>query len=885
MNIVSQVSIGEITKIYICNQISINLRHAIIKCIVQLNNTEITDVLLNSNIIICVNNYDFYKSVGIQMVNPIWAIQSVFSNCMLPLKFFSVNPNKFFSGKRILIVLDKNNLKDMCIAKVYSKLIKYYGGLVYIDNELKLISLFTHCICYNSKYPLIVEALNKYKYDGTNNSSNNIKNFNISDIDNFNNNELELFFCNYLNNTSLMRNEPILSSLKWLDKCFSSLKYISEDQEFNHLKSHKSSNDNDNDFININNDIDNINRKLIYFPIKKSSNYCNNIKNTNKVFESYKVIISPYILNEMSENIFEFVKIHGGTIINNDKNSIKLDNILNNSNYLIITDNLNCPIIKNIIDKGIIKNKMDIARGVNVFIFGEGVRITLVTSYYINYCLDIKCYCDSIYKSSIINSVLLSPLYHLSIDNSDISYMNGVVVSITGFIANNKLNHSIEKNNNCKNIIYSREFVKSSLTISGACYISSVVENLTTHLICQGNDSEKYIKSRKWGSIKIVNFNWLLDCISQQKKVLEDEYLIDKQYIKEKEIFAINEDNNISNIINHSSSQYDFYSTQLSIFSQSPTINVKSKNLNIKNESMILDGTNNIEESPISINNVIPSSLSPQQLNPLSQQSNLSPILLSPQLNDTLISKQSNLSSMCKKPSFIFGGGLKSEHKIYKQIIEELGGIVIWPVVPNYDNNCTHLILFELKRTEKFLCCCSEKKWILNTTYLDECKRIGKFILEEKYEINGIDNISKAGKRWRISINKPFDNMNICIIGNCSPPSDTLKKVINCGNGIVTLIPIIFELENELNNYQSALTKCNLVVIDKTSIIPEFISKYISNCINKSVSIVSPMYLIDIITKSEFPDSTSNQYRVDLCNEENLSSTKNDNNKRLRDEL
>jgi hypothetical protein len=80
---------------------------------------------------------------------------------------------------------------------------------------------------------------------------------------------------------------------------------------------------------------------------------------------------------------------------------------------MIITDNLDCPVIKYVIDKGIIQNKMDIVRGVNIFIFGE-VKITLVTSYYINYCLDINCYCDSIYKSSIINSVLLSPLYHLS---------------------------------------------------------------------------------------------------------------------------------------------------------------------------------------------------------------------------------------------------------------------------------------------------------------------------------------------------------------------------------------------------------------------------------------------------------------------------------------
>ena len=59
---------------------------------------------------------------------------------------------------------------------------------------------------------------------------------------------------------------------------------------------------------------------------------------------------------------------------------------------------------------------------------------------------------------------------------------------------------------------------------------------------------------------------------------------------------------------------------------------------------------------------------------------------------------------------FLFGGG--SDEEIFKatEIVKLLGGSVISPINSKFDDSCTHLILWDMKRTEKYLCACAAGK-------------------------------------------------------------------------------------------------------------------------------------------------------------------------------
>lgn len=65
-------------------------------------------------------------------------------------------------------------------------------------------------------------------------------------------------------------------------------------------------------------------------------------------------------------------------------------------------------------------------------------------------------------------------------------------------------------------------------------------------------------------------------------------------------------------------------------------------------------------------------------------------------------------------PVFLLGGGSHSKYRSLEQdardIISRLGGTILSPTLPY--SSCTHLILWELKRTEKYLCCCVSGKVI-----------------------------------------------------------------------------------------------------------------------------------------------------------------------------
>ena len=61
-------------------------------------------------------------------------------------------------------------------------------------------------------------------------------------------------------------------------------------------------------------------------------------------------------------------------------------------------------------------------------------------------------------------------------------------------------------------------------------------------------------------------------------------------------------------------------------------------------------------------------------------------------------------------PVFLFGGGTEEQFQQSRTMVEALGGSVVWPVENCYDPRCTHLLLWKMTRTEKYLCACAAGK-------------------------------------------------------------------------------------------------------------------------------------------------------------------------------
>ncbi|KAK7583879.1 hypothetical protein V9T40_004842 [Parthenolecanium corni] len=145
----------------------------------------------------------------------------------------------------------------------------------------------------------------------------------------------------------------------------------------------------------------------------------------------------------------------------------------------------------------------------------------------------------------------------------------------------------------------------------------------------------------------------------------------------------------------------------------------------------------------------------------------------------------------------------------YEQIIKCLGGRVLslFPTDCDESEKATHIIINELKKTEKLLCSIASGIWVLHSSYLDRCAEVKKFLPEDNFEWGNplnktlladaskdISLIARAAHRWRMTISKgglhskPFIDMNAVIIGIGVANDEvvqSLTRVVKSGGGSV----------------------------------------------------------------------------------------------------
>ncbi|KAA8549098.1 hypothetical protein F0562_000782 [Nyssa sinensis] len=140
--------------------------------------------------------------------------------------------------------------------------------------------------------------------------------------------------------------------------------------------------------------------------------------------------------------------------------------------------------------------------------------------------------------------------------------------------------------------------------------------------------------------------------------------------------------------------------------------------------------------------------------------------------------------------------GHKLQRKEFQKIIRRLKGRVCRDS-HQWSYQATHFIVPDpIRRTEKFFAAAASGRWILKTDYLTSSNQEGSFLAEEPYEWhkNGLNEDGainlEAPRKWRLLRERTghgaFYGMRIVIYGECiAPPLDTLKRVVNAGDGII----------------------------------------------------------------------------------------------------
>ena len=126
-------------------------------------------------------------------------------------------------------------------------------------------------------------------------------------------------------------------------------------------------------------------------------------------------------------------------------------------------------------------------------------------------------------------------------------------------------------------------------------------------------------------------------------------------------------------------------------------------------------------------------------------------------LSGTRIAKQA--------AKFVLVCGRTAEREEQAAAVRYLGGQSAY--LHGFHENATHVLVKELRRTEKFLCACAGGRWILKPAYIEACKINNQWLQEQSYEWNNTRKMDKdqkdlwhgAPRRWRqywVSLTNPL---------------------------------------------------------------------------------------------------------------------------------
>eukprot|EP00656_Telonema_subtile_P034417 TRINITY_DN38501_c0_g1_i2.p1 TRINITY_DN38501_c0_g1~~TRINITY_DN38501_c0_g1_i2.p1 ORF type:complete len:480 (-),score=85.84 TRINITY_DN38501_c0_g1_i2:215-1654(-) len=161
----------------------------------------------------------------------------------------------------------------------------------------------------------------------------------------------------------------------------------------------------------------------------------------------------------------------------------------------------------------------------------------------------------------------------------------------------------------------------------------------------------------------------------------------------------------------------------------------------------------------------------------------------------------------CVKPRFLLSGISKKERKTLVPLIEQLGGELCQDD-EQFEKSCTHIVVDELKRTEKVLAGCIAGAWFVKPQFILMSAQAGKLIDPTPYEVYNAGYEMKGNTKqlkldsfrfWRQKHEKselPFEGWTVATLGKTKTlPPATLHRLIQSGGGRLVELNSTQEME------------------------------------------------------------------------------------------
>eukprot|EP00644_Phytophthora_capsici_P000201 jgi/Phyca11/525579/estExt2_fgenesh1_pm.C_PHYCAscaffold_40119 len=213
--------------------------------------------------------------------------------------------------------------------------------------------------------------------------------------------------------------------------------------------------------------------------------------------------------------------------------------------------------------------------------------------------------------------------------------------------------------------------------------------------------------------------------------------------------------------------------------------------------------------------------------------------------------------------------GDRDQAAVHTSIISSLGGTVS-EFGRVFDDNCTHIICSELKRTEKFIAGCAAGKWVLKPSYLDASSAAGKFVDEAAHEwgthksdIQGIDariwpEICTYWRQERAAGHPgAFNGWRFFVHAKCIPPRDMCERIILAGGGSV--LPLTKSSDFDSLSKESSADAPVIGLFP-----PEVPTRdlWLKKLKTHNIECTKATFLIDFITKKQSPPVKRVDYKL-----------------------
>jgi hypothetical protein len=222
---------------------------------------------------------------------------------------------------------------------------------------------------------------------------------------------------------------------------------------------------------------------------------------------------------------------------------------------------------------------------------------------------------------------------------------------------------------------------------------------------------------------------------------------------------------------------------------------------------------------------------------------------------------------IASRVKFVLVCGRTAERKGQAAIVQRLGGHSAY--VHGFVPQATHIIVKELRRTEKFLCSCAAGLWILKPAYLEACMINNQWLQEQSFEWNNPRKSDKeqkdlwhgAPRRWRQHWEQhmigPFAQFKCLVLPGSHPPHDVLEKIIIAGSGEV----VNQELEPSVQNMQKLVADEGISHVIVGNTLDSSVSKWLDL---KKVPYFKGEYIMDFLALKSRPSHNNPVYKPEL---------------------